>query len=67
MSDIPILADPLSQAFIALVFGGPGIPVGAIAGALIWRAHRIGGALLGALIGFALCLGGVWAYAVYLN
>jgi Na+/proline symporter len=64
MSDINILSDPLSQAFLALVFGGPGIPVGAIIGALVWRAHRIWGAVVGAVVGFAVCLGGVWVWLV---
>ena len=34
MSDINILSDPLSIAFLMLVFGSPGILVGAIIGAL---------------------------------
>jgi Na+/proline symporter len=63
MSDIGILNDPLSIAFIALLFGSPGLAVGAIAGALLWRRHRIFGALLGAIIGFAACLLGVMVWA----
>lgn len=59
MSDIGILNDPLDIAFILLLFAGPGLPVGAIAGALLWRRHRIAGASIGAPIGAALCLLGV--------
>jgi hypothetical protein len=58
MSDIGILNDPLSIAFIVLLIGSPGLPVGAIVGALVWRGHRIAGALIGAVLGFALCFGG---------
>ncbi|MDO8875691.1 MAG: hypothetical protein Q8M24_01925 [Pseudolabrys sp.] len=64
MSDIGILNDPLSIAFIALLFGSPGLAVGAIAGALAWRQHRIAGALISAVVGFAVCLLGIWAGAI---
>ena len=63
MSDIGILNDPLSIAFIALLFGSPGLAVGAIAGALAWRRHRIAGALIGAVVGFVVCLIGVMVWA----
>jgi Na+/proline symporter len=59
MSDIGILNDPLSLALIALLFASPGLPVGAIAGALLWRRHRILGALIGAVLGAVLCLVGL--------
>ena len=36
-----------------LIFGSPGLLLGAIAGALSWCKHRWAGALLGAVIGFA--------------
>jgi len=62
MSDIGILNDPLSIAFIFLLFGSPGLPLGAIAGALLWRRHRVLGALAGAVAGFALCLAGWLVY-----
>ena len=55
MSDIGILNDPLSITIIALLFGNPGLAVGAIA----WRRHRIAGALIGAVAGFVVCLTGV--------
>jgi len=58
MSDIGILNDPLSLAFIFLLFAAPGIPLGAIAGALLWRRHRIVGALAGAVLGGVLWLAG---------
>ncbi len=56
MSDIGILSDPLSLILIALIFGSPGLLIGAISGALLWRRRRIVGALLGAVAGFALWL-----------
>jgi hypothetical protein len=43
MSDIGILNDPLSLIAIALIFGSPGLLLGAIAGALAWRRHRVAG------------------------
>jgi Na+/proline symporter len=62
MSDIGILSDPLSLAFVFLIIGSPGLPLGAIAGALLWRRHRILGALLGAVAGFAVWLAGWMVY-----
>jgi hypothetical protein len=64
MSDIYILPDPANVIFLALVFGSPGLRVGLIAGAVLWRARRIWGALIGAVIGFGLFLGGMWIYIV---
>ena len=58
MSDIGILNDPVSLIQIALILGSPGLLLGAIAGALLWRKHRLAGALLGAVLGFALWLTG---------
>jgi Na+/proline symporter len=58
MSDIGILNDPLSLVAIALIFGSPGLLLGGIAGALLWRRHRVGGGVLGAVAGFALWLTG---------
>jgi hypothetical protein len=61
MSDIRILSDPLSVAFVLLVLGSPGIPLGGIVGALAWRGHRFIGAAFGAASGFGLWLLG-WLY-----
>jgi Na+/proline symporter len=58
MSDIGILNDPLSLIAIALIFGSPGLLLGGIAGASLWRRRRVGGGLLGAIAGFALWLAG---------
>jgi hypothetical protein len=58
MSDIGILNDPLSLIAIALIFGSPGLLLGGIAGALLWRGHRVGGGVLGGIAGFVLWLGG---------
>jgi Na+/proline symporter len=58
VSDIGILNDPISLIEIALVLGGPGLRFGGVGGALLWRRHRIAGALLGAIGGFAVWLTG---------
>ena len=62
MSDIGILNDPVSIAVIYLSFGAPGLLSGAILGALLWRKHRIYGALIGAAFGFPLSIGTVWIW-----
>ena len=56
MSDIGILNDPLSLIAIALLLGSPGLMLGGIPGALLWRRHRLAGAALGAVTGFAIWL-----------
>lgn len=61
MSDIGILNSPLDIALVLLLFGSPGLPLGAIAGALLWRRHRVWGALIGAAVGYGLWLLG-WLY-----
>ena len=58
MSDIGILNDPLSLMAIALLFGSPGLLLGGIPGALLWRRHRIVGGLLGAVAGLVVWLTG---------
>jgi Na+/proline symporter len=58
MSDIGLDWGPLDIAMIALIIGAPGLVIGAALGALAWRRHRVWGAVLGALIGFALWLVG---------
>jgi len=58
VSDIGILSDPVSQIEIALLLGAPGLLLGAILGALLWRCHRFAGALLGAVAGLVLWLTG---------
>jgi hypothetical protein len=58
VSDIGILEDPLSLIEIALVLGSPGLLLGGIPGALLWRRHRVAGALLGAVAGFLIWLAG---------
>ena len=61
MSDIGILNGPFATAFVLALLGAPGLPIGAIAGTLVWRRHRVWGAALGAVIGFGLWLLG-WLY-----
>jgi Na+/proline symporter len=58
VSDIGILNDPVSLIVIALIIGSPGLLLGAIPGALLWRRHRVVGALLGAVVGFVVWLVG---------
>jgi Na+/proline symporter len=58
MSDIALNWGPLDIAAIALIIGSPGLVPGVIVGALAWRRHRVTGALLGAVAGFALWLCG---------
>jgi Na+/proline symporter len=58
VSDIGILNDPVSLIAIILLFGSPGLVLGGIPGALLWRRHRIAGGLLGAVTGFAVWLAG---------
>jgi Na+/proline symporter len=53
VSDIGILNDPISIIEIVLLLGSPGFLLGGIPGALLWRRHRVAGALLGAVAGFA--------------
>jgi Na+/proline symporter len=61
MSDISLNFGPLDYAFIALLFGSPGIIIGGVLGALLWRGHRLAGAALGAPAGLVLWLAG-WFY-----
>jgi Na+/proline symporter len=58
VSDIGLDWGPFDIAMIALIIGAPDLVIGAALGALAWRRHRVWGALLGALTGFALWLGG---------
>ena len=58
MSDVGILNDPYSIIEIILLLGSPGFLLGAIPGALLWRKHRIAGALVGAVAGFVVWLAG---------
>jgi len=61
MSDVGLFNGPFATAFILLIVGGPGLPLGAIVGALVWRGHRIRGAALGAVLGYGLwLLGWLW-------
>ena len=58
MSDIGILNDPVSLITIAFLLGSPGLLLGAILGAALWRRHRIAGAVLGGGVGFVASLVG---------
>ena len=61
MSDIGILNSPLDIAFLLNLFGGLGLGVGAVIGALFWRRHRVIGGLTGAILSFAISIVG-WLY-----
>ncbi len=61
MSDIGILNDPLSIAFVVFIIGSPGLAIGALAGTFLWRRRRMLGALAGAAAGFALWFAG-WTW-----
>jgi Na+/proline symporter len=56
VSDIGILNDPVNILEIILLLRSPDFLLGAILGALLWPGRRVAGALLGAVIGFAVCL-----------
>jgi Na+/proline symporter len=58
VSDIGILSDPASQIEMVLLLGSPGLLLGAILGALLWKRHRFAGTLLGAVAGLVLWLTG---------
>lgn len=53
MSDISLSFSAVDYALIALVFCGPGALIGLVIGAVGWSRHRLLGALLGAVEGFA--------------
>jgi Na+/proline symporter len=58
MSDIGLDWGPFDIAAIALIIGSPGLVIGAVLGAVLWRRHRLVGALLGAFAGLVLWLAG---------
>jgi len=58
MSDIGLDWGPLDFAVLASIIGAPGLAIGAVLGAFAWRRHRFFGALLGAVVGLILWLGG---------
>ncbi len=56
MSDISIQFESYDLPLIALIIGWPGLLMGALAGFLVWRKHRVPGAALGAVGGISLWL-----------
>ena len=65
MSDISISSFDLFV--MALIAGSPGFVVGACAGGLLWRDRRLAGLIVGAVVGFALCLAGVYIWITELK
>ena len=63
MSDISFEFTWFDIIVLALFVGWPGLLLGAIAGGIAWRRHRAIGAILGAIGGLAVWLGGSWALA----
>jgi hypothetical protein len=64
MSDVDIATGPFRIFILYLLFGGPGLMVGGIIGALLWRKNRTRGAEIGAVLGFWLCILAVWVWTV---
>jgi hypothetical protein len=60
MSDIGLNWGVTGWAVIVLIVGWPGLLAGAVAGLLLWRRHRIAGALIGAALGLMACLAAVY-------
>lgn len=56
MSDIGGIFSPFDLALIALMIAAPGLVAGGVIGALVWRARRIAGALIGAATGVVVWL-----------
>ena len=65
MSDISISSYHLF--LMALIAGSPGFVIGAAAGAFLWRERRLAGLILGAAVGFLLCLGAVYFWITELR
>lgn len=66
MSDIGIFST-FDLFVLAFAAGSPGLVIGAIAGALGWRRRWLIGLLLGGASGFALCLGGVLVWLLWIK
>ena len=59
MSDVGIDIGPFGLLLFAFLSGWPGILLGGVSGALLWRARRIVGGLLGWAVGIGLFI--VWS------
>jgi hypothetical protein len=66
MSDIGIFST-FDLFLMALIAGSPGFVVGAALGAWRWRQRRVIGLVLGGVAGFAVCLGGVLTWILWIK
>ncbi|MGP0093449.1 MAG: hypothetical protein ACLPKB_26440 [Xanthobacteraceae bacterium] len=57
-SNLSLNLDPAPAAWTALGVSWPGVLLGALAGAVLWRPQRLSGAFFGASAGFVLWLHG---------
>lgn len=64
MSSVGINITILDLVLMALAAGSPGFLIGLVAGALLRPRGRIVGALLGGVLGFFICLGGVLVWVL---
>lgn len=63
MSDVGIDIGPFGLLLFTLLSGWPAILFGGVSGALLWRAHRVLGVLLGSLFGWAVGIGLFWVWS----
>lgn len=67
MSDIGQIFSTTDLILMVLIGCGPGFVIGAALGAWRCRTHRLRGALIGGVAGFALAFAGWWIYLTILK
>ena len=67
MSDIGGIFSTFDLLVLAIIVGAPGAVVGGLTGAFVQPARRLVGALNGAAVGFAVCLGLVVAWVLFVK
>jgi hypothetical protein len=63
MSDISITFPWYSYPLILAMIAWPGLLIGLLLGGLLWRRHRVWGAILGTITGCLLWAGGMYLWA----